>query len=218
MAWKPDYTTAAALKNFMRIPSGDTADDTVIGAAITAVSRSIDDWTRRQFGLVSAPVARYYTPTYRSASQSWICEIDDLQTASGLAVAKDTDPGGAFSNAITAYTLAPLNAAADGVPWTELSIKQDAVNAPIFASHYWGGIQFSSSDYIKVTASFGWTAVPAVVTEAALLQASRLVSRRDAPFGIAGSPDAGSEIRLLSRLDPDVLNLLKPVYRWWGAY
>jgi hypothetical protein len=42
------------------------------------------------------------------------------------------------------------------------------------------------------------------------MQASRLLSRRDAPFGIAGSPEMGSEMRLLAKLDPDVDLLVQP--------
>ena len=49
--------------------------------------------------------------------------------------------------------------------------------------------------------------------EATLLQASRLAARRDSPFGVAGSPDAGSEMRLLARVDPDVAVALEPYRR-----
>jgi len=42
------------------------------------------------------------------------------------------------------------------------------------------------------------------VHEACLLQSSRIAARRDSPFGVAGSPETGSELRLLDRVDPDV--------------
>ena len=70
---------------------------------------------------------------------------------------------------------------------------------------------------MKVTARWGWAAVPSTIKQATLLQASRLLARRDAPFGIAGSPDVGSEIRLLARVDPDVAVAVAPYRRWWGA-
>jgi hypothetical protein len=57
---------------------------------------------------------------------------------------------------------------------------------------------------VKVTALWGWTAVPVAVKQATLLQASRFFSRRHSPYGVAGSPELGSEIRLLARVDPDV--------------
>lgn len=66
---------------------------------------------------------------------------------------------------------------------------------------------------VLVTADFGYDAVPESVKLACLLQASRLVMRRDSPLGVAGSP--GSEMRLLARLDPDVETLLRPYKRRW---
>lgn len=59
--------------------------------------------------------------------------------------------------------------------------------------------------------------IPAGVTQACLLQASRFFARRYSPFGIAGSPENGSELRLLSRVDPDVAVVLAPYRVWWGA-
>lgn len=53
--------------------------------------------------------------------------------------------------------------------------------------------------------------VPGPVELACLIQASRWFKRKDAPFGIAGSPELGSELRLLSKLDPDVEVLLDAV-------
>jgi hypothetical protein len=70
---------------------------------------------------------------------------------------------------------------------------------------------------VEVRATFGWTAIPDLVISATLLQAGRFASRRDSPYGIAGSPDTGSELRLLDKVDPDVAVMLAPLTRWWGA-
>lgn len=59
--------------------------------------------------------------------------------------------------------------------------------------------------------------IPAGIKYACLIQASRLVKRKDAPFGVAGSPAMGSEMRLLDRLDPDVVVHARPHKVWWGA-
>jgi hypothetical protein len=64
---------------------------------------------------------------------------------------------------------------------------------------------------------WGWDAVPDAVKEATLLQGSRLDFRRVAPAGVAGSPETGSEVRLLARVDPDVAVSLKDFIRWWAA-
>lgn len=59
--------------------------------------------------------------------------------------------------------------------------------------------------------------IPSAVKQACLIQASRFVTRRYAPFGVAGSPDSGSEIRLLAKVDVDVAVILGPYISWWGA-
>jgi hypothetical protein len=51
-----------------------------------------------------------------------------------------------------------------------------------------------------------------VVSEAALLQAGRIFRRRDAPFGVAGSPEFGT-FQLRAALDPDVKTMLVPFRR-----
>jgi len=48
---------------------------------------------------------------------------------------------------------------------------------------------------------------------ATVLQANRLLKRRHAPFGVAGSPELGSELRLLARVDPDVAVSLRGLGR-----
>lgn len=58
--------------------------------------------------------------------------------------------------------------------------------------------------------------VPPTITAACLLQASRFWKRRDAPFGIAGSPVLGNEMRLLAKLDPDVEVMLWNYVNWWS--
>lgn len=215
MAWKPDYATSASLKVALNIT--DAADDAAIALAITASSRAIDAHCNRQFGSVSSGVARYFRtiglqhqewPTaayeygwapwgYRGASRT---DIEDVQDATGIVVKVGYDPTTqtfATTLGATDYRLGPWNAAADGVPWTWLHI---------YGTHTWDRL-------IEVTAKWGWTAVPKVVEQACLLQAARVFKRKDAPFGVAGSPDIGSELRLLAKLDPDVAVLLSGVRR-----
>lgn len=60
-------------------------------------------------------------------------------------------------------------------------------------------------------------AVPVSIHFATLVQAARLVKRRDAPFGVVGSPEMGNELRLLARLDPDVEVLVANHRVWWAA-
>ena len=72
-------------------------------------------------------------------------------------------------------------------------------------------------DAVQVTASFGWAAVPETIKAATIRQTARFFYRREAPFGVAGSPSMGSEIRLLAQADPDVVVMVRPYRRMWGA-
>jgi hypothetical protein len=185
MAWSPEYCEVDELAAFVKIP--DDTDDTQLGLAIAAASRAIDRLCRRQFGLVAAPEERRYVARRRCGY--WVVDIDDLQTTTGLLVA---------GLAVVDPEFYPLNAAADGKPWTALEVDETAMD-----------VRYR----VAVTARWGWTTVPDTVKEACLLQASRVFARRGAPFGIAGSPDTGSELRLLAKLDPDVVVMLEDYRR-----
>lgn len=195
MAWKPDYATLAQVKAYLRV--GDSVDDTEIQGWITSASRAIDDRCNRQFGQLTAPAARVYrrAPAYDPTKGMWVLPIDDVMTAAGLLV-----NGVAYAS--SGATLLPDNAPLDGLPWTALGMTA------------WPILPAPGSPMTNtITAQWGWTAVPAQVVAACKLQCARWNFRRDAPAGIAGSPDQGSEIRLLAKLDPDVSTALAGLTR-----
>jgi len=66
---------------------------------------------------------------------------------------------------------------------------------------------------VRVTARWGWSAVPAQVKQATILRAVALFKRKDAPHGVAGF-DGFGVVRL--RQDPDVEALLQPFVRSFG--
>jgi len=186
MVWAPDYLTVSEAKAFLRI--GDAVDDTELAVAITAASRAIDEHCNRQFGLLAAAEAWSYVARPDLERGRWVVDIDDLMTVTGLVVEVPT------VGVTTAFTKEPVNAAAKGRPWTRLVFDIDAAVTPVSTNNY----------AVNVTGRFGWTTVPVSVDQACQLQVSRFISRRDSPYGIAGSIDQGSELRLLSRVDPDV--------------
>lgn len=204
MVWAPDYITSAQLKAYLRI--SDTQDDAQIALAVTAASRAVDNATNRQFGLVAAAEARYYTAEWDSCERRYVVEIDDLMVVTGASVVADTGGEGTYDATITSYDLKPSNAAAKGRPYTQLWVRANSSIQPL-----------NYTDGVQVTARWGWTDVPDTVEQATLLQASRFFARREAPFGVAGSPESGTEMRLMERVDPDVKVALQPYYRWWGA-
>lgn len=204
MTWAPSYTTTVALADYVR--GDDTVDDVQLSLAIAAASRAIDRACNRQFGNLAVAEGRYYTAQWDRERQRWHVETDDIADKTGLLVAVDSSNDGTYATSITGVVPVPRNAAQKGKPWTGVEIPRTAGPAiPVRA------------DAVKVTAVWGWAAIPDAIVQATLLQASRLFSRREAPFGVAGSPDVGSEMRLLAKVDPDVEVILGPFRRWWAA-
>ena len=203
MAWAPAYVTTAELRSYLNI--SDDADDAELDLAIEAASRAVDVDTSRQFGVVSSPVERFFTARWDRRRCRWVVPIDDIMTTSGLVItAYDAD--GTSTGVITAYTLEPRNAAADGRPWELLVVKSTSTVQPTDVEAGVGG-----------SGTWGWTAFPTTVKQATRLQSSRFFARRTSPYGIAGSPELGSEQRLLARVDPDVSVMLRSYRRWWAA-
>lgn len=184
MAWNPDYLILADAKAFKRLT--DTIDDVELAIYISAASSAINKHCNRQFGKTAGAETRLYSAWYDGERARWIVDIDDLQSAVGLVVTV----GGVTT---TSYTKEPVNAAQEGTVWTALSI--DPATAPV--------VPVGDEYEVSVTANpWGWTAFPAGVVLACKLQVSRFAARRNSPYGIAGSPE--DQIRLLSKLDPDV--------------
>lgn len=193
--WEPDYATVAQLREYARITDADdTVDDARMERDITAASRAIDEHCHRQFGNTVEPEERLFNVRsrgYVNGVQSSAVIMDDLSTLAGAVVT-------VAGNVVTPVNWLPLNAFQRGKPW-------ERVNLPGFLSFDQGAI--------SITGVWGWAAVPVAVTQACLLQALRLTKRPDSPFGVAGSPELGSELRLLSKVDPDVAVMLKRYVR-----
>lgn len=193
MTWEPDYVTSAELKAELRI--GDTDDDTQMARWVTTASRAVDNFCNRQFGKVAAPEAR----TYRTARWdrhicAYILTVDDFYTTTGLVV---------------------TNASGDVVDPDDYELMPD--NA-LLKGRVYERILVHSFGKFTVTAPWGWAATPVPVKNASLLQGIRFASRRDSPYGVAGSPSDGSEMRLLAKVDPDVEVMLAKYRRdWWAA-
>lgn len=185
MPWAPDYLTPTDAADFVR--GGDEAD---LATWCTAASRAIDKKCNRQFGQVDALTARTYRrrSVWSGALCLWLVEVDDVQDVTGMTV-------GGVSLAESGAVLLPDDAAEKGKPYERLGFE-DRPDAPLVASALWG-----------------WDEVPAGVVGACKLQVSRWSARRDSPYGVAGSPTDGSELRLLARLDPDVATTLAGLAR-----
>lgn len=198
------YATLAELKAFVSIPAADTADDTALTLALDSASAQVDGFTDRTFLADAVPTVRYYRATDPNR-----VEVDPISTTTGLVVATDDNDDGTYETTWvlgTDYRLEPINAAAAGDPWSRLI----SLGPRLFPR-----LQYRPG--VSVTARFGWPGgvAPQAVKLATLIQASRLFKRKDAPFGVAGSVEFGSEMRLLNEVDRDAQNLLRPYRRTW---
>lgn len=201
------YATLAELRDWVGIPVADTADDAKLTLALAAAEAEIDAYCGRApggFGIDGAVVDRDYTPV-----TDGLVDVDPIATLTGLVVKTDDNDDGTFETTWTVGTdfrVEPTNAAAEGVPWTRIV----AAGSKVFPTRnrYFPGV--------RVTAKYGWpTAVPPPVKQATLIQAAFLWGRKDARFGVAGSPEFGNELRVESALDRTAQALLGPYRRPW---
>jgi hypothetical protein len=173
----------------------DSVDDTALEAAITAASRMVDDYTERFFyvnGSVGSPVTRYYT-----ALDPYTLNIDDITIVSEVASDDNFDRTFGTVWSTTDYMVEPINNPIKSWPYNRIL----AIGSYIFP--------YQLPQSVRIKGVWGYTAVPAEVNMATLIQSSRIFGRRQSPFGIAGSPEMGT-VRLYSRLDADVEVLLRP--------
>lgn len=198
MAWAPDYVETADLAAYLRID--DSVDDAQLALAISAASRAVDQDTNRQFGQTASVEERTYVARYDYERCYWVADVDDYMVTGAPEVEVD-------GTVVTTFVREPVNADKKGRPWTRVTFTSDSEARPSSAPHE-----------VLVSTRWGWSAVPTTVKQASLLQASRFFTRRNAPFGVAGSPDQGSEVRLLARVDPDVAVSLRAYRRTRSAF
>jgi hypothetical protein len=195
MAITNGYATLAQVKAALRIT--DSVDDALLEMAIESGSRAIDGYANRSFYSQGSAV-RIFTP-----NDNFLTEIDDLVTLTLLETKTDDDS--AFDTIFAAddYQLEPLNGRVDGLAVPFNFIR--AVGDYLFT-------QFEQEATVRVTGVWGWPSVPISITQATVIQASRIYKRLDSPLGVAGISDIGI-MRVSNRLDPDVAQLVDPFRR-----
>lgn len=190
------YATLAELKASLTITDND--DDALLELAINATSRMIDDFTGRFFyanGTVNSPVERFYT-----AVNPFTLAVDDFVSISEIATDENLDKTYGTVWATSDFMVEPVNNLLRGFPQTRIL----AIDRYVWPDYL--------PQSCRITGVWGWPEIPAEVSQAALIQSSRLFVRKQSPFGIAGTPELGT-VRLSSRVDPDVEALLRPLKR-----
>jgi hypothetical protein len=177
-----DYITAANFKTRHGITV--STHDARIALHVTAASLEVDSICGRQFG-PGASGTRYFHP--HSCDE---VRVDDCHTITAFAI--DLDDTGTYATTLSAtdYMTLPANGIGSngqaGWPTSEVRL--------VSSSYRFAELRRPS---VKVTATFGWAAIPTDVAEATYLLAHRLyyevavpsgVTPPVADFGLPGSP------------------------------
>ena len=197
------YATRNQVKAALRIGTADTLDDDLIDNCVGAASRLIDGYCNRRFWQSGTAEARVF-----QAEDSFYCSIDDI-AGTALTLKTSTQADGTFDLTwkVSDYQLEPLNGNLDGLTWSYDKIR--AVGDYLFPTV---NANYGEQALVQVTAIFGWPAVPEPITQATIIQASRIFKRYDSPLGVAGFGDLGA-IRVSRFLDPDMAQLVEPYRR-----
>jgi hypothetical protein len=200
MAIVNGYATRNQIKAALRIGTADTQDDELIDNCAGAASRLIDGYANRAFWVVGTATSRVFT-----AGSDFVCQVDDM-SGTAITVKSSQQANQIFDTTWTTsdYQLEPVNGILDGltVPYTRIRAIGD---------YLWPTLNnnFGEEALVQVTALWGWPAVPEPITQATIIQASRIFKRYDSPLGVAGFGDLGV-MRVSRALDPDVMQLVEP--------
>ena len=197
------YATRNQVKAALRIGTADTLDDDLIDNCVGAASRLIDGYCNRRFWQSGTAESRVF-----QAEDSFYCSIDDVAgTALTLKTSSQADGTFDVTWKVSDYQLEPLNGNLDGLTWSYDKIR--AVGDYLFPTV---NANYGEQALVQVTAVFGWPSVPEPITQATIIQASRIFKRYDSPLGVAGFGDLGA-IRVSRFLDPDMAQLVEPYRR-----
>jgi len=191
------YTTTAEARRYVGL--NDTIDTTDLDDVITTVSRMIDRYCRRHFFQVTE--ARTFTPDDYMILD--LGAFNDLTTLTSIEIDEEGD--GTYGKTLTAgeYQTLPVNRS---VPETSPVRQVRALGDFLWPVPL---IDQDRLNRVKITGVWGWSAVPAAIERACLIQIARVARRQESPLGVAGFGEFGV-VRVSSQPDPDVRTLLDP--------
>jgi hypothetical protein len=195
-----DYVTSDEFRDAVMDPS--TLEQGAIDSAIAAASRKVDALCARRFYKDAEASARVYRLC------DWFkASVDDFYTTTDLVVETDLNPGAATASWHTLtldsdFYLEPLNGIRNGLegwPYNTLRATQSRMT---FQPSY-------GRPSLRVTAMWGWAAIPAEVKRATISFAA-LEYRQPggAPFGVAGF--GGDGVALKVQPNQNAYDLLRP--------
>jgi hypothetical protein len=192
------YCTLNEVKAALRL--SDAIDDALIENSIEGASRRIDGYCGRFFYQTTQAIKFFASDSYR-------LPVPDISSTSGLVVATDDDGDGTFETTWTLntdYVVEPLDAVLQTRPYRTIT----AIGGKTFPLFY-----IPQEMGVRVTATWGWAAIPDDVREACVLLSMRQFARYNAALGVMAFGDMAVSVR---SVDPDVRDLLSP-YRMLGV-
>jgi hypothetical protein len=228
-----DYVTVDQVKSALQIKND--ANDDLLAVAITAASRRIDEHCRDQFWSADTPSARVLAPDY--PGDIW---TGAYASTVGMIVETDDDNDGTFETlwAASDWQAEPLVPQA-GAPFNRVvavgakffpgARKQPYLSYPYNGYGYgYGGFMYSGigsgqtaygQSYrarVRITARWGWPAVPAQVMQACQILAIDYFKSKDFTNGSAGTTGLSTGvfggqkgIQLHSGINPLACSLLR---------
>jgi len=191
MAITNGYATLNQLKAAVRIT--DVIDDSLLEMAVESASRMIDAECDRSF-FTSGTATRDFTP-----NDAYTVDTDDLTEIVSVKIDDDGDLTYAITLQTSDYQAEPVNRLVSGntFPIYRLRMIGD------YLLPLWG-----QQATVRIEGVYGFTPTPIQITQATIIQASRIYKRLDSPLGVAGFGDMGA-IRV-GKVDPDVAQLIRP--------
>ena len=204
MAIANGYASLAQIKAALRISAGDATDDALLEMAVESASRLIDAYCGRNF-LLGGTATRYY-----NTDDPYVVQIDDARSISAVSTSSSEDGIFDITFDMTPRTgdiqAEPINDYVGGLVWPFTRLR--AIGDYVFP--------VDKENTVEVTAVFGFPNIPVTVTQATILQSSRIFARLQSPLGVAGFGDMGI-MRVGRSLDPDVSQLIEGYRRFRGV-
>jgi hypothetical protein len=198
------YASLSQIKAALRIGAGDATDDALLEMAVESASRLIDAYCGRNF-LLGGTATRYY-----NTDDPYVVQIDDARSITSVRTSSSEDGIFDITFDMTPRTgdiqAEPINDYVGGLVWPFTRLR--AIGDYVFP--------VDKENTVEVTAVFGFPNIPVTVTQATILQSSRIFARLQSPLGVAGFGDMGI-MRVGRSLDPDVSQLIEGYRRFRGV-
>lgn len=183
MAIGDPYITKDELRSYLQIQEDVGDFDARLADAVASASREVEQFCGRQFNQADvATPRRYEVDSPRSI------RTDDFYSTTGLVVDRGNgfDSWSAVEN--TGYIPAPYDGVVDGIPWPYYRLE--------FPDRLFARTGRHSRSFVRVTALWGWPAVPATIKQATFQIAAQTFRLADAPLGVTGNTQYGGVVRV----------------------